>query len=184
MGNLSQHGRDSNPQKSASVANNTQQKVDSSASSQFKDNRTQSVTQRKLQDVARKSDRVQQQMKIRNTDKASEISNATRNKHVVATGEQEATAKAAYSSSTFVTSSALLTNAIDSNDHNFTEDADKPSGRKDIDADVVIYQWNKKDGVGIGNDVEKTIDGVSTSCEIGAKKGGDDKIKITHFMKK
>lgn len=131
-----------------------------------------------------------QKMKIRGTDQPSEVSSTTKNKHVVAVGDQATKAEEAYGSSTFVTSEAILTSAVNANAHNFTEAANAKSARFDFEANVPIYQWDKTGPRAIperfakGEPVSKTIDGQNTTCEIGVVKGGDDKIKVTHFKKK
>ena len=122
-----------------------------------------------------------QRMKIRTVNKVSKVSGATHNKHVVATGAQADTAKAAYLHSTFVTSDNILTAAVDVDDHSFTEEQGVSSGRYDFNTNVVLSLWEKTAGPGSGNPVSKKIDGVSSPCCIGVKKGGDEKIKITHF---
>jgi hypothetical protein len=128
-----------------------------------------------------------QRMAVRSVKTPSIVSKATHDKHVVAEADQEAEAKAGYGSRTFVTSDGTLTAIVDADPFDFTEPAGRASARKDIQADVVITQFSKKGdppaSFAKGNDVTKTIDKVSTKCEIGAEKSGDDKIKITHFKK-
>ncbi|HEX7842138.1 MAG TPA: DUF4157 domain-containing protein [Kofleriaceae bacterium] len=124
-----------------------------------------------------------QRMKIRTTKKASVLSGATNSKHVVATENQEAAAKAAYAHSTFVTSADAITSVVDANDHNFTEENGAASARFDFDASVVVSLWNKTGGQG-SDTVERKIDNKATTCEIGVKKTGDDKVQVTHFKTK
>jgi hypothetical protein len=128
-----------------------------------------------------------QRMKTRGTAKTSEVSSATHNKHVVAVNGQAQAALDAYTNSTFVLTDADLTGPVDANDHNFLDLANEKSARKNINANVTIYLYNKRaplpQGNGEGKPVDLAINGVATNCEIGAVKGGDDKIKITHFMK-
>jgi hypothetical protein len=127
-------------------------------------------------------------MSVRGAHKASEVSSTTRNKHVVALGDQAATAQAGYGSSTFVTSTADLTDAVDANAHDFIGANGVASARFDFEASVKIYLYDKTEappaGFAKGKPVSKTIDGVATTCEIGVKKTGDDKIQVTHFKKK
>lgn len=125
-----------------------------------------------------------QRMKVRGTTQASEMSGDKLAKHVVASGDQAAAAKAAYADSTFVTSAAAITSVVDGNDHNFTEENGAASARFDFDANVTITMWRKTDGVGVEKPVAKHIDNASTLCEIGVKKNGVDKLQVTHFMKK
>jgi uncharacterized protein (DUF427 family) len=149
-----------------------QKKSSDKQSPEFVDNHPASEIQKSIQ-----------RMKIRDVNKSSEVSVTTHGKHVAGTGEQAAIAKANYSDTTFITSDDILTSIVDSNTHNFKEEKGTASERFDFDADVTIYQWNKNEGVGKDKAVTRTIDGVDTSCEIGVKKGGDEKLKITHFMK-
>lgn len=191
--------------KNKSIADTASQlkSISNQPSSQILNMRPEAIAQRKLQDDANSSPRVSQLksiqrmvkspksiipqpaqlMKIRGTNKNSEVSGATHNKHVVDTASQADVAKAAYSDSTFVTSDNDLKTPVDTDTHNFTEAANVASARYDFNDNVKIYLWSKSEGVGKDKPVTKTIDGVSTQTEIGAKKGGDDKIKITHFMK-
>ncbi len=126
-------------------------------------------------------------MKIQGTDKASEVNSATSTKHVVAETDQERKAKENYGDSTFVLSSSVLTEAVDANTHDFTDAPGVKSDRKDIQAMVVIYLYTKTgdppSGFGKNQPVKLAINGVSTLCEIGVIKSGDDKLKITHFKK-
>lgn len=125
-----------------------------------------------------------QRMKVREVPEAAELHPDTRKKHVVPADEQAEKARAAYTSSTFVTSVDVITDVVNSNDHNFVENTGQASDRFDFEANVNIYQWNKTEGVGKGKPVEKVIDNASTPCEIGVKKNGVDKLQVTHFMKK
>ncbi|MEQ9552081.1 MAG: hypothetical protein RIM23_21045 [Coleofasciculus sp. G3-WIS-01] len=130
---------------------------------------------------------VMQRMQVRGQKKQSEVSSTTAQKHVVAQAAQPAQAQANYGDSTFVLSKQVLTNAVDANAYNFTEQSGAKSQRYDIQAKVVIYQYEKTgdppSGLAKNQPVALTIDGVATLCEIGVKKGGDDKLKITHFKK-
>lgn len=128
-----------------------------------------------------------QKMKADGVPKESEVdprSGRTLEKHVVAIGDQSAKAVAAYTNMTFVTSKSDLTTPVDSDGHDFTEGVGVASTATHyINADVKIYQWNKTEGEGETKPSEKTIDGESKSCEIGVRKTGDNKIRITHFKK-
>lgn len=124
-----------------------------------------------------------QRMKIRTTNKASVLSGATNSKHVMAADDQEAAARADYTSSTFVTSANAITGVVDANDHNFTEANGVVSDRFDFEANVVISFWSKTEGPGRNKPVERTINNQATNCEIGVKKTGDDKVQVTHLQK-
>jgi len=141
------------------------------------------VVGRSVQALAPPNPPCVQRMSIRGTAKAAELSSATRNKHVVALGDQPTTAQQAYSSSTFITAEADILTAVDADAHNFTESNGAVSGRFDFDAQVSIYQYQKAE-VGAGKAATLDINGVATTCEIGVKKTGDDRIQVTHFMKK
>jgi hypothetical protein len=137
------------------------------------------VVQRKVATV--------QRMKVQGANTLSEVSSPTKTKHVVALANQATQAEANYGDSTFVTSDQALTAPVNANTYNFTEPTGTKSGRKDIQANVVIYQYNKTGnppgGLAKNQPVTLAINGVSTLCEIGVVKGGDDKLKITHFKK-
>ena len=128
-----------------------------------------------------------QLMKVDGVDTGSTVSGTTMNKHVKATGAQQAAATANFGSSTFVADAALLTTPVDADGHDFPSSTSR-SARKDINANVVIYQWTKDaepgtPGFGAGGAVSRSINGVSTYCEIGAVKTGTNDISITHFKK-
>jgi hypothetical protein len=137
--------------------------------------------------LAQSSSAPMQMMTVRTGAKAATVSGETSRKHVMAASGQEAAAREGFGSRTFVSDGSLLTAKVDAHDHNFTEEARVASGRFDFDADVVITQWDKTEappgGLAKDKPVAKTIDGVSTSCEIGVTKGGDDALKVTHFKK-
>lgn len=124
-----------------------------------------------------------QRMKIRGTPSASTVAGPTAAKHVAALEAQAATAKAAYADSTFVTSAAALTGPVDSNDHNFTDAATSRSERFDFTTSLSVHQYRKTAGFANGGEVEKSIDGVATNCEIGVIKTGADALSINHFTK-
>lgn len=132
-------------------------------------------------------EKVLQNMKVDGVAVASTVSGAKHNKHVVADGEQAATAQANYGDSTFVRAASLLSDAIDADTTQDWVSVEGQSGRVDIDANIVIDQWGKNEDAPAGLEktkpVTKTIDNTSTSCEIGAKKYGDGTIKVCHFKK-
>jgi hypothetical protein len=142
---------------------------------------------RRLQALAPTGRAPLQAMAIRGGASPSVVSGTTHTKHVKATGDQAAAAAGNFGSTTFVTSDAALTSAVDAHAHDFTEAAGKASARFDFNADVAISQYSKTeappDGFAKGKPVTKDIDNAVHSCEIGATKGGDDKIKVTHFKK-
>lgn len=129
--------------------------------------------------------RVLQRMSVRATKTPSVVSSDTRKKHVFALNAHEAEAEGGYGPRTFVTSDATLTNAVDENDHDFTETANKSSARFDFQTGIPVHQFEKAEappaGWAKGKPVSKTVDGEEKPCEIGAIKGGDDAIKVTHF---
>jgi len=118
--------------------------------------------------------------------KASSVSGTTMAKHVMAEAGQAAAAQAGYGSRTFVTDAALLTAAVDADPHDFAAGPAR-SARHDINAMVTVHQYSKTEappaGFAEGRPVAKTIDGVSTNCEIGAVKTGAGDVSITHFKK-
>jgi hypothetical protein len=126
-----------------------------------------------------------QRMSIRGVDTASSVSGTTRTKHVVAAADQAARAAAEFGSTTFVTSEAVLTDAVDADDHDFTEAAAAKSARFDLAATVEVSRYDKTEpppaGFARGKPVSKTIDDADTACEIGVVKTGADAISITHF---
>ncbi|HAX90316.1 MAG TPA: hypothetical protein DCY91_29780 [Cyanobacteria bacterium UBA11370] len=147
----------------------------------------QELLAHELTHVVQQKGEVVQRMKVRGVDKPSEVSSPTRTKHVVALSNQAATAQANYGDSTFVVSEDVLTNAVNANNYDFPEQSGVKSARQDIQANVVIYQYTKTEappgGFAKTKPVTLTINGVSTLCEIGVIKGGDDVLKITHFKK-
>jgi hypothetical protein len=125
-------------------------------------------------------------MKVDGADVPSSVSGTTSTKHVMALAGQAADAQAGYGSRTFVTSDAILTAAVDADGHDFPAGAAR-SARHDCRASVPIYQYDKTGappaGLAAGQPVNKSIDGVATTCEIGAVKTGAGDISITHFKK-
>jgi len=129
--------------------------------------------------------RVLQRMSVRSTKSKAVVSSDTRKKHVCAVDAQEAEARGGFGPRTFVASESILTNAVDQDDHDFTEAATTPSARFDFQANIPVHQFEKTEGPPAGwakgKPVNKTCDGEEKACEIGAIKGGDDIIKVTHF---
>lgn len=127
-----------------------------------------------------------QKMKVDGKDVVSTVSGTTNTKHVVADGNQAATAQANYGDSTFVRAGNLLTAVIDADNHDWVGVVGQ-SARHDINANVVIDLWKKTQpapgGLAIGQPVAQSIVNTSTACEIGAKKYGDGTIKVCHFKK-
>lgn len=127
-----------------------------------------------------------QRMKIEGAAKAATVSGTTNTKHVVASGDQAAAAKANYGDSTFVRNASLLSDAIDADDHDFVG-IDGQSATVNTNASIVIDLWEKTEDApaGLAKDkpVAKTIDNTSTSCQVGARKFGDGTIKVVHFKK-
>ena len=161
--------------KSRSAANSVSQKKSNVIQGfGIVDNRPQSESQKSIQ-----------RMKTLAGDKASEVTSATHNKHVMGTAGQEANAKAGYGPRTYVTSDSVLTSIVDADPHKFTEENGAKSDRKLITKDVVIYQYEKTEAAPAGwakeKPVHQTVNGESKSCEIGVTKGGDEKLKIDHF---
>jgi hypothetical protein len=117
---------------------------------------------------------------------ASTVSGTTHGKHVVALLNQATTAAAEYGSRTFVLADADLTGPVDLNAHNFAANNQR-SARTDINANVTIYQYDKRPpfpaGLAANQPVDRTINGVATNCEIGAVKTGPGAVEITHFKK-
>jgi hypothetical protein len=128
-----------------------------------------------------------QRMSVRGTKTDSVVSSDTHKKHVVAESDRAAAAQAGYGSRTFVAADSDLTTPVDAHLNNFTEANGKASDRVDFNADVTIYQYDKRTplpaGLKKGEPVDLTVDGEARSCEIGAEKNGVDAIKITHCMK-
>lgn len=126
-----------------------------------------------------------QKMSVRGTNTMSSLTTGTANKHVKSLAEQAQAAKDGFGDRTFVVNNTALTAPIDANAHDFTEASAIKSDRKVIVANVDIYRYNKTDrtqeGLKKGKDVLLAIDNVSTPCEIGAYKTGNDEIKIDHF---
>ena len=115
------------------------------------------------------------------------MSGTTSGKHVCAVGDQPAAAKANFGSTTFVTSGALLTAAVDADAHDFASSTSR-SDRRDMNATVNIYQYDKTGdpstgGMAKGQDVACSASDAATNCEIGVVKTGANDLSITHFKK-
>ena len=132
---------------------------------------------------------VVQQMRVRGAAAVppSQVKGVTHNKHVVAGAiPQAAAATANYGDTTFVAADNLLTAPVDADNHNFLQANLVRSPRLDINANVVIDQWDKPGGaIGMApsTPAEQTIFATATLCEIGVVKTGADRISIEHFKK-
>jgi hypothetical protein len=121
-----------------------------------------------------------QKMSVKGNAVASTVSADTHSKHVVATNDQAAAAKANEGSTTFVTSDALITAAVDANNYNFTM---TPSAYRNIYANVVCSRYDKSvnNKQGAGEAVAIAINAQATNCQIGVQKTRARKLKVTHF---